>query len=92
MTINMNKSKGGTISEHNDTTTLSTFTSRSMARKTLEQIAVSGEYTADGYSDGFVRYVRVHDNMKEEVTGKKLNERSYAIIITQHRAYKRENR
>ena len=75
--------KGGTISEHKETTTLATFTSRSMARKTLEQIAVSGEYTADGYSDGFVRYVRVHDNKKEEVTGKKINQRSYAIITTE---------
>lgn len=79
----MNKIKGGTISKKNEET-LATFTSRSMARKTLEQIAVSGEYTADGYSDGFVRYVRLHDNMKEEVTGKKINQRSYSIITIKH--------
>ncbi len=72
--------KGGTILENKDIVTLANFTSRSMARHTLEQIAVSGEYTAVGFSDEFVRYVRVKDGIKEEVTGKKVNIRSYTVI------------
>lgn len=72
--------KGGSILETKEVITLANFTSRNMARVTLEQIAVSGEYTAVGYNDGFVRYVRVHDNVKEEVTGKKINKRSYTVV------------
>ena len=59
---------------------LATFSSKSMTRNMLEEIAVAGKYIATSFSDGFITYTKEGHGIREEVYGKKKNERTYAII------------
>lgn len=55
-------------------------TSRVRANRILEEIAVAGHYQAKAYEEGFVIYGRDSNGSREEVTAKRINERSYRII------------
>ena len=59
---------------------LATFSSRRMAKDMLEEIAVAGKYVATSFSDGFVTYTKEERGIREEVFGRKKNERTYAIV------------
>jgi len=52
------------------------LTSAKQVRRTLEELAMTGNYQISRYEDGFIVYTR--DN--EEITGKKLGDRKYQVV------------
>ena len=50
------------------------------ARRVLEHIAVTGEYTAIGMKNGFVIYTRNRDGITEELYIEKPNSRSFQVV------------
>ena len=59
---------------------LATFSSKRMAKDMLEEIAVAGKYVATSFNDGFVTYTKEGHGIREEVYGRKKNERTYTIV------------
>jgi len=58
---------------------IATFSSKTMLKSALEEIAVAGRYTASGFSDSFVIYSKDTENIREEVSGKRKNSRAFVI-------------
>jgi len=56
------------------------LTSAKQVRRTLEELAMTGDYRVDHYENDFVVYTRERDGIKEELTGKKLGDRNYQVI------------
>lgn len=58
--------------------------SRKRARRILDEIGASGEYTATGYTDGFMTFGKQNDSYPEilydRVFIRTLGERSYAVV------------
>jgi len=50
------------------------------AKRLQEEMAVMGKYTASAFSDGFVVYSRIRNNIREEVLCRKAGVRMYHIL------------
>ena len=48
--------------------------------RVLQEIAVAGKFRASSFEGDFVVYARDRNGNREEITGQKLNERSYRIF------------
>ena len=59
---------------------VSKVTSSSRAKRILDEIAVAGRYQAVGFSDGFVIYSKISDELTTEVTARKIGERVFEVI------------
>lgn len=53
--------------------------SASRVRKILEEIAVSGGYSASGFENGFVVFSTVREGLTEEVNGEKVADRVFRV-------------
>ena len=56
------------------------LTSAKQVRRTLEELAMTGDYHISHYEKDFVVYAREKDGMKEELTGQKVSDRTYRVI------------
>lgn len=72
----MNKTKNREVTEE----IIGRAPSAKVARRTLEEMAVTGNYTAKELRDKFVIYSRRLTDLVEEITVRRINLRSYHII------------
>ena len=61
------------------TETLSRVSSSRRARRILDEIAVSGRYTASTFNGRFIVFSKLKGNLMEEITANKLGEREFEI-------------